>query len=40
MQTSNSSLITLKLADTFQSIINHIIRHLKQIEKIQSTIFD
>lgn len=40
IQTSISSLITLKLGDTFQFFINHTIRHLKQIEKIQSTIFD
>jgi hypothetical protein len=33
---SISRLITLKLGDTFEFYINHIIRHLKQIEKIQS----
>jgi hypothetical protein len=33
--TSISSLIQLKLGDTFQFFINHIIRHLRQIEKIQ-----
>lgn len=32
---SISRLITLKLGDTFEFFINHIIRHLKQIEKIQ-----
>lgn len=35
IRTSISSLIKLKLGDTFQFIINHIIRHLKQIDKIQ-----
>jgi len=33
--TSISSFITIKLGDTFQFYINHIIRHLKQIERIQ-----
>jgi hypothetical protein len=39
--TSISSLIRLKLGDTFQFLTNHIIRHLKQIERIQTgvTIF-
>lgn len=37
IQTSISSLIKLKLGDTFQFFINHIIRHLKQIERIQQT---
>ena len=32
---SVSRLITLKLGDTFEFFINHIIRHFKQIEKIQ-----
>jgi hypothetical protein len=36
IQTSISSLIKLKLGDTFQFFINHIIRHLNQIERIQS----
>jgi hypothetical protein len=35
IQTSISSLISLKLGDTFQFFINHIIRHLSQIDKIQ-----
>lgn len=35
IQTSISSLIKLKLGDTFQFFINHIIRHLKQIDIIQ-----
>ena len=34
--TSISSFIKLKLGDTFQFIINHNIRHLKQIERIQA----
>ncbi|MBK7638001.1 MAG: DinB family protein [Saprospiraceae bacterium] len=38
IQTSISSLIKLKLGDTFQFFINHIIRHLKQIDRIQKTI--
>lgn len=33
--TSISSLLRLKLGDTFQFFINHIIRHLKQIEQIE-----
>jgi hypothetical protein len=33
---SISSLIRLKLGDTFQFLINHNIRHLKQVERIQS----
>lgn len=33
--TSISNLIKLKLGDTFQFLINHILRHLKQIERIQ-----
>lgn len=33
---SISKLIRLKLGDTFQFIINHNIRHLKQIERIQA----
>lgn len=34
---SISSFIKLKLGDTFQFFINHIIRHLKQIDRIQNT---
>ena len=37
IKTSISGLINLKLGDTFQFIINHNIRHLKQIERIQVT---
>jgi hypothetical protein len=33
--TSISSLIKMKLGDTFQFFINHITRHLKQIERIE-----
>ena len=36
--TSISSLIRLKLGDTFQFFINHIIRHLSQIDRIQAAI--
>ena len=35
---SITSLIKLKLGDTFQFFINHIIRHIAQIEKIQAQI--
>lgn len=35
IQTSITSLIKLNLGDTFQFLINHNIRHLKQIENIQ-----
>lgn len=35
IKTSISSLIRLKLGDTFRFLINHIIRHVKQIESIQ-----
>ena len=35
IQTSISSFINLKLGDTFQFLINHIVRHLNQIERIQ-----
>ncbi len=35
IQTSISSLIKLKLGDTFQFFINHIIRHLKQAERVE-----
>jgi len=38
IETSISSLIKLKLGDTFQFFINHIIRHLKQIDSIQTEI--
>ncbi|WP_026905449.1 DinB family protein [Pedobacter glucosidilyticus] len=38
IQTSISSLIKLKLGDTFQFLINHIIRHLKQIDRIQNAL--
>lgn len=38
IQTSISSLIKLKLGDTFQFYINHIIRHFKQIDRIVQTI--
>ncbi len=38
IKTSISSLITLKLGDTFQFYINHMIRHIKQIERIQEKI--
>lgn len=34
IETSISSLIKLKLGDTFQFFINHIIRHLAQIDRI------
>lgn len=37
IQTSISRLIKLKLGDTFQFFINHIIRHLRQIERIQAS---
>lgn len=36
IQTSISNLISLKLGDTFQFLINHIIRHLSQIKRIQA----
>jgi len=36
IQTSISSLLSLKLGDTFQFFINHIIRHLHQIERIKA----
>lgn len=35
IETSISSCIKLRLGDTFQFFINHIIRHLNQIDKIQ-----
>lgn len=34
--TSISGLLKLKLGDTFQFFINHILRHLNQIERIQT----
>lgn len=37
IQTSISSLIKLKLGDTFQFFVNHIIRHFEQIGRIQDT---
>jgi hypothetical protein len=40
IETSISSLLSLKLGDTFQFFVNHIIRHLKQIEKVQSKIIN
>jgi hypothetical protein len=36
IQTSISSLIKLKLGDTFQFFINHIVRHLNQIDRIHN----
>lgn len=36
IRTSISKLITLKLGDTFQFLINHTLRHLKQIDRIQA----
>jgi hypothetical protein len=36
ISTSISSLIRMNLGDTFQFFINHIIRHFKQIERIQA----
>lgn len=38
IDTSISSLIKLKLGDTFQFYINHIIRHLNQIDRIETEI--
>ena len=38
IETSISSLIKLKMGDTFQFFINHIIRHLKQIDRIRTEI--
>jgi len=34
--TSISNLIKLKLGDTFQFFINHIIRHLQQVDRIKA----
>jgi hypothetical protein len=36
IQISISNLIKLKLGDTFQFFINHIVRHLNQIDRIQA----
>jgi len=36
IQTSISSLIKLKLGDTFRFLINHMIRHLSQIDRVMS----
>ena len=36
IKTSISSLIRLKLGDTFQFFINHIVRHISQIDRIQT----
>ena len=36
--TSISSLLKLKLGDTFQFYVNHIIRHLHQVHKIQEAL--
>jgi hypothetical protein len=38
IETSISKMLKLKLGDTFQFIINHNIRHIKQIENIQKKI--
>lgn len=38
--TSISKLIKLKLGDTFQFLINHILRHLKQIERVEKAQFN
>jgi len=38
IETSISSIIKIKLGDTFQFLINHMIRHLKQIENIKEQI--
>lgn len=38
ISTSISSLIQLKLGDAFQFYINHIIRHLTQIERIKTQV--
>lgn len=35
IETSISSLLRLKLGDTFQFFINHMIRHLKQIDRVE-----
>lgn len=38
IKTSISSLVRLKLGDTFQFFLNHIIRHLNQIDRIQTSL--
>lgn len=38
IETSISSLIKLKIGDTFQFFINHVIRHLIQIDRIRTEI--
>ena len=38
IETSISSLIKLKLGDTFRFFINHIIRHLAQIDRIETVV--
>ena len=38
VKTALSSLINLKLGDTFQFYINHIIRHLAQIERVREAL--
>ena len=38
IKTSISSFISLKLGDTFQFLINHIIRHLNQVNRIQAAV--
>lgn len=38
IKTSISGLIKLKLGDTYQFLINHMLRHFRQIEKIQTTL--
>ncbi|MFN8310879.1 MAG: DinB family protein [Chitinophagales bacterium] len=38
IRTSISALIQLKLGDTYKFYVNHIIRHLKQIERIQQAV--
>lgn len=38
--TSISKLIKLKLGDTFQFLINHNLRHLKQIERVEKAQFN
>jgi|SRR6185437_2028098 len=38
VKTSISNLITIKLGDTFNFLINHNLRHLKQIERIEKGI--
>ena len=38
ISTSISSLLRLNLGDTFQFFVNHILRHLSQIDKIEAAI--